>query len=594
MVFFTPYRHGGNLLMTREGIVKGETRILTEVALGRAAPDVVIRNGTLFNAFTGEFIPGQSIWIKGEKIAYVGREPNPPVEGDTEILDAGKMVLLPGLIDGHTHVVFRSCIEELIKHVIPGGTTTIITETIELATVAGIDGMHYLVQGLRDQPLRFYFTVAPLCGLTPSQETRAPSNEQFLTLLKDPDCLGVGEIYWGNMFLDTAQGERVRELASLALDLNKRVEGHSAGATGRKLQAYAGFGVSSCHEPIDEEQVLERLRLGYWVMVRQGSIRKELDGIEAVFKKDLDLRRLVLATDGVDPEGLLEDGYLDAAVRRALELGVRPAQTYQMVTLNVAEHFRLDHLLGSLSPGKMADLVIIPAPDDFSPQLVMSGGNIIYKDGERTVAPREVRFPDSMFHTVEVSDHDFPPPPQKGTVRVMELVNRLVTQERRVDLEDPEESADVIMCLALDRLGGGGAFTGLLKGFELQRGACGTTMSWDTGDMIVVGCDPRSMKTAVERLRVLGGGGVFAIADQIVSEFPAPLCGVTSLSPMEQVADEVRRLERSLRDHGVRWEKPLLTIDTLGSAAIPHLRITHNGYVKLKDRRVLPLEVARD
>jgi adenine deaminase len=263
-----------------------------------------------------------------------------------------------------------------------------------------------------------------------------------------------------------------------------------------------------------------------------------------------------------------------------------------MVTLNVAEHFRLDHLLGSLSPGKMADLVIIPAPDNFSPQLVMSGGNIIYKDGERTVEPREVRFPDSVFHTVEVSDHDFPTPPRKGTVRAMELVTRLVTQERLVDLEDPDESSDIIMCLAQDRLDGGGAFTGLLKGFGLKRGACGTTMSWDTGDMIVVGCDPQSMRTAAERLRVLGGGGVFAIADQVVSEFPAPLCGVLSLNPMEQVADEVRRLERSLRDHGVPWEKPLLTIDTLGTAAIPHLRITHNGYVKLKDRRVLPLEVA--
>jgi adenine deaminase len=568
-----------------------EAGILANVALGRGAPDKVIRNAVLFNAFTGEFIPGQSIWIKGEKIAYVGVESHPQTEGDTEIIDAEGMVLLPGLIDGHTHVVFRAGIEEVIKHVIPGGTTTVITETMELATIAGIGGMRTQAQILRDQPLRFYFTVPPLCGLTPAQETRAPSNEELLTLLKDPNCLGVGEIYWGNMLLDGAQGERVRELAALALDLGKRVEGHSAGATGKKLQAYSDFGISSCHEPIDDEQVLERLRLGLWVMIRQGSVRKELDGIKAVFEKDVDLRRLVLSTDGVDPEALLEEGYLDAAVRQALDLGVAPEKTYQMVTVNVAEHFRLDHLIGSLSPGKMADLVIIPTPDDYSPRLVMTGGNIIYKDGERTAEPRKVHFPDSMFHTVKMSEHDFPAPSRQGTVRVMELVNRLVTQERLVDLENPEESSDIIMCRAQDRLDGGGAFTGLLKGFGLKQGACGTTMSWDTGDMIVVGCDPQSMKTTAERLRVLGGGAVFAIGDQVVSEFPAPLCGVLSLRPMEQVADDVRRLERSLQDHGVPWETPLLTIDTLSTAAIPHMRITHNGYVKLKDRRVLSLEV---
>jgi adenine deaminase len=575
--------------MTREE-KKDEGQILANVALARTAPDMVVRNGTLFNAFTGEFVPGQSIWIKGNKIAYVGPESDPPTHDNTEILDATGKVLLPGLIDGHTHIVFRTGVEELIKHIIPGGTTTIITETIELATIAGIEGMSRLVEGLRDQPLRFFYTVAPLCGLTTSQETRAPSNAELLALLKDPNCLGVGEIYWGNMLLESDQGRRVRELASLALGLNKRVEGHSAGASGEKLQAYTDFGISSCHEPIDEKQVLERLRLGLWVMIRQGAIRKELDGVKGIFDMGLDLRRLVLTTDGVDPEGILEEGYLDAAVRRVLELGVPPSLVYQMTTLNVAEHFRLDHLIGSLSPGKMADLVMIPAPDDFSPRLVMCGGSIIFKNGERTVTPKNVLFPDRMFQTVETSGLDLPAPPQTGTIRVIELVNRLVTRERVVDLERPEESADIILCLAQDRLSGGGAFMGLLQGFGLQKGACGTTMCWDTGDMITVGCDRRSIETATERLEVIGGGAVYAIEDTVVAEFPAPLCGIISSAPMEQVADEVRKVERSLRDHGVPWEKPLLTIDTLGTAAIPHFRITHEGYVRLKDRKVLLLE----
>jgi len=577
--------------------------ILSEVALGNIPPDAMITHGVLFNVFTREFIKKQSIWIKDGLIAYIGPDHHPPKDEKTLVIDADGMVLLPGLIDGHTHTISnRFGIEEFIRHVIPSGVTTVITETIELATIVGKGGIEYLVKGLEGQPIRFYYTVAPLCGLTPSEEIKAPTNEELLPLLKDPKCVGVGEIYWGNIFLEGRQGERVKELASIALELGKRVEGHTAGATGRKLQAYTDFGVSSCHEPITEKEVLERLRLGYWVMIREGGIRKELEGVKGIFKKKIDFRRLVLSTDGVDPEGFLTEGYLNASLRSALKLGVSPKLAYQMVTLNVAEHFHLDHLIGSLSTGKMADILLIPSPDEFSPQMVMCDGKIIYRDGQSLAEPKKVFFPDTMFNTVKVPENIFSSKggalaePTKalakvGKVRAMELVTRLVTQERIVDLEDPEQSKDVIMILAINRLGTGKAFMGFLKGFGLQRGAYGTTMNWDMPDMIVVGCDKESMETVIGRLKEIGGGGVYAIEKEIVAEFPAPLCGVTSLKPMEIVGEEIKKLEESLRKNGVGWEKPTLTIDTLGTAAIPHLRITHQGYVRLRDRVILPVEV---
>jgi len=567
-------------------------RILSEVALGNIPPDTIIINGTLFNVFTREFIKGQSIWIKDGVIAYAGPDSNPPKAKGTESIDADGMVLLPGLIEGHTHNVSnRYGIEEFIKHAIPTGVTTVVTETMELATVLGKDGIEYPVKGFMEQPIRFYYTVPPLCGLTPSEEINAPTNEELLPLLKDPKCLGVGEIYWGNFFLEGGQGERVRELASIGLELGKRVEGHTAGASGKKLQAYTAFGISSCHEPITKEEVLERLRLGYWVMIREGSIRKELPGVKGIFKKKIDFRRLILSTDGVDPEDFLEQGYLDASLRRAMKLGVPPGLAYQMVTINVAEHFRLDHLIGSLSPGKMADLLIIPSKEEFSPQLVMCGGQILFKDGRNMVEPHPVNFPDEMFHTVKVQDFKFPLIPKKGKVRVMEFVSNLVTKEKIIDLEDPKESKDILMLLAVDRAGNGGAFLGLVKGFGLRRGAYGSTMCWDTVDMIVVGCDTKSMETVIKRLKEIGGGGVYAIGEKVVAEFPAPLGGLLSLKPMETIRDEIKGLERSLRKNGAKWEKNVLAIDVLTTSAIPHLRITHHGYVRLKDRKELPLEV---
>lgn len=567
-------------------------RILSEVTLGNIPPDQVITNGNLFNAYTGEFIKGQSIWISNGMIAYVGPDPNPPKDDKTTVIDTDGMVLLPGLIDGHTHTVSnRFGIEEFIKHVIPSGVTTVITETMELAFTVGKDGIEYLAKGLEDQPIRFYYTVPPLCGLTPSEEVNAPSNEEMLSLLKDPKCVGLGEIYWTNLLLEGRQGERVRELVSIALSLSKRVEGHGAGATGRKLQAFTTFGPSSDHEPITENEVLERLRLGYWVMIREGSIRKELPEVKEIFKRKVDFRRLILATDGIDPEGFLEEGYLDASVRSALKIGIPPNLAYQMVTLNVAEHFYLDHLIGSLSPGKMADLLVIPSPDEFSPQLVMCDGKIIFKDGKSLAEPKRLYFPDYMFNTVKVDNYIFSPLPEKGKVRVIELISRLVTKESIIDLENPEESRDIIMVLALDRSEIGKGFMGLLKGFGLQRGAYGSTMIWDMTDMVVVGCDIQSMKTVIGRLKEIGGGGVHAIGDEVVAEFPAPLCGTISLKPMETVGKEIRQLEESLRKNGVEWEKPLLTIDTFGSAAIPYIRISHNGYVRVRDRKILSLEV---
>jgi len=578
-----------------------EEKKISEVALGNIPPDTVIVNGMLFIAFTGEFIGKQSIWIKDGMIAYVGPDHDPQKDDKTQVIDAAGMVLLPGLIEGHTHLS-RSAIEEYVKHVIPSGVTTVVMETIDFGLIVGKKGIEYFVKGLGGQPIRFYYTVPPLCGLTPSEEINAPTNEEFLPLLKDPKCLGVGEIYWGNIFLEGRQGERVRELASLALSLGKQVEGHTAGATGKKLQAYTCFGFSSDHEPITEEEVLERLRLGYWVMIREGGIRKELEGIKGIFKKKIDFRRLILSTDGVDPEGFLTEGYLDASLRSTLKLGVSPKLAYQMVTFNVAEHFRLDHLIGSLSPGKMADILLIPSPNEFSPQLVMCDGKIIYRDGKSLAEPQKVFFPDTMFNTVKVPENIFSSKggalaePTKalakvGKVRAMELVTRLVTKEKIINLEDPEESKDVIMILAINRLGTGEAFMGFLKGFGLQRGAYGTTMNWDMPDMIVVGCDKESMETVIGRLKEIGGGGVYAIGKEAVAEFPAPLCGVTSLKPMEIVGEEVRKLEESLKKNGVKWEKPTLTVDTLGTAAIPHLRITHQGYVRLRDRVILTVEV---
>ena len=215
--------------------IKKKSKTLSEVVLGIRSPDAVITNATLFNVFTLEFIKRQSVWIKDGVIAYVGSENDFSRDQKASILDAQGMGLIPGLIEGHTHLMNRCGIEEFVRHVIPTGVTTVITETIELGIIVGKDGMEYLTKGLEGQPIRFYYTVSPLCGLTLSEETNAPPNEDLLPFLKRSQCVGVGEIYWGNLFLDGPQGERVRDLAVQGLALGKRAY------CGRKREETSGL-----------------------------------------------------------------------------------------------------------------------------------------------------------------------------------------------------------------------------------------------------------------------------------------------------------------------------------------------------------------
>ncbi len=567
----------------------GRSGRLMDVARQKTPPETVIQNGTLFNAFTGEFLPGQSLWIADGRIAYAGPDTDYLRDEGTSVIDAEGMTLLPGLIDSHTHILMRSGLEEFIRYVLPGGTTTVVTELIEFASFVGMLGIEPLVRAMKNQPLRFYYTLPPLCALTPAQENPAPDNAAYLPYLLEQDCLGVGEIYWSNLFLEGRQGNRVQELAQMALQLGKRVEGHTAGASAKSLQAYAGFGFSSDHEPITAAEALDRLRLGFWVLIRQGSIRKELTEIAGLFREKLDFRRMALCTDAVDPQELLVEGYLDGSLRSALKLGIPPAQAYQMVTINVAEHFGLDSKLGSLSPGKAADVVLIPSPAEYEPRRILINGRTVFAEGKTLVEPRAIEFPESLFSTINISGYSLEEPRKTGQRRAMELVNRLVTREKTIDFENPEEADGVLYCVALDRTGGRQSFTGFLQGFGLKQGACGTTSCWDTVDMICVGADMTSIRTVIERLREIGGGAVFAIGETVVAECPLPLCGVVSLAPLKTLAGQMRNLDEALRNAGTRWEKPVLTLDTLTTASIPHLRITHEGYVRLRDRKILPL-----
>ncbi|MGA2027973.1 MAG: amidohydrolase family protein, partial [Syntrophobacteraceae bacterium] len=321
---------------------------LMRVALGLEPADTVILNGSVVNVYTGRIEQNCPVSIKGKWIAAVGPDAASAVGASTLVVDAAGKTLIPGLIEGHTHMSFQS-MAAFLPYAIKGGTTTIIVETMEYFPPGGCDGVIEFLDSVKDQPIKILGT-APVM-ISTSKTLNGISRGILERLLDRDDIVGLGESYWQAVLQSP---DTMVPLLQSVLDRGKRLEGHSAGAKGKKLAAYAAAGISSCHEAINAEEAMELLRLGFYVMVREGGTRKDLEEISKIAQAGVDLRRLILVTDSVAAKELVEKGYLEVVVQKAIACGFDPVSAIQMTTLNVAEHFGLDSAIGGIAPGRCA------------------------------------------------------------------------------------------------------------------------------------------------------------------------------------------------------------------------------------------------
>jgi len=576
-----------------------ESKELIDVALGREYADLAIINANLLNVYTGELLDQCSIHIKGKWIAYVGKDTKERIGKKTKVINTEGKTVVPGFIDGHTHLAWMYSVSEFLKYVMKGGTTTIVTETLEPFPVSGYEGVIDFLDSLKDQPIKILATAPAMVSI--SQTTRGISIETLKKLLARNDIIGLGESYWQAAIQEPDQMLPIYEETLLS---GKSLEGHSAGSRDKKLIAYISTGISSCHEPITAEEVLERIRLGLYVMIREGSIRRDLEEISKIKNSGVNLRRLILVTDGVEPVDLIEKGYMEFIVQKAIDCGFDPVSAVQMATLNVAEHFSLDHLIGGIAPGRYADLLIIPDPETIEAQYVISNGQIIAQEGNLLQSPREHIFSENSLKSVhlprELEPIDFIIHVKKSSskveVRVIDQITDLVTRELKMTLPVIDEkiradiNQDILKVAAVDRTRNPGKmFVGLIKGFCMKSGAIACSAAWDTSDIIVVGVDNRDMAYAVNRIYALQGGAVVCDKQKILAELSLPVFGVTSDMPMDVLAQRLKNIKKAASDLGVPFPNPLLTLITLTGAAIPYLRICEEGLVNLKDGKTLTL-----
>jgi adenine deaminase len=383
----------------------------------------------------------------------------------------------------------------------------------------------------------------------------------------------------------------------------KIVHGHTAGARDQKLSALAAAGVSSCHEPINEVEALQRLRSGYWTMLREGSFRRDLEAtLRPIVARGVSTQRLILVTDGMSPDDVLTDGHMDFVVRRAIEIGLPPVQAIRAATLNPAVYSGLEQELGGIAPGRRADLALLEDLESVRVRATLIGGKILAQDGASLVEAKPIAWPQDTFHSLDIARGVKPAAfriacaSARAKARVMQLVGQTITAERVVDFDARDDAleanaAEDIMKIAVfeRHKPGGGVALGFLKGFGARVGAVGATTNLDENTLMVAGYSDEDMARCANSLIESGGGIAVVDRGEILEKMEFPVGGIFSPEPWDQIGRRLDRVHRRLRERGSPFPRPLYALAFLTFVTLPALRITARGLVNAKERKLVPL-----
>jgi len=579
-----------------------DMRRLVDTALGKQPADLVIQNGLLMDVYTGRMLPGRSVAMADEWIAYVGPEAEFAVGPETRVIDAGGRVICPGFIDAHTHLINYFNIPEFLSYAVPSGVTTLIAEIECYGFIRGAEGVRIFLDQTDDCPIKIYALVPPMISLSPAVKPLMITPEQLARLFEDPRVIGLGESFWQGTILTSDQ--RVLELIRENRKAGKSVQGHAAGAFDRKLAAYAAIGVESCHEAISTEDVLNRLEMGLYAMIREGDIRRDLE-IILPLKDKIDFRRVILVTDGTNPGLLIQSGYLQDVVQKAVDLGIDPMDAVRMVTLNPAEHLGLDTLIGGIAPGRHGDLLILPDLRTMKPEMVISKGRVVAQEGRMTVKIPPATNPDRLMNTVRaapVSPADLSVPESladgEGMVRTLDIQpGGLVAREGRALprvvsgrlAADPDN--DLLKIFFMERISGRGeAFVGFVRGWGQKRGAVATTLCWDAGGIVGIGENDEDLAAAVNRLIEIQGGTAVFVDGEMKLDIPLRAGGYVSELKMPELADRLNRFQKIMTSLGTTLDFAHLTLNVLTTPAIPFIRMTEKGYYRFRESDVIGLK----
>ena len=570
---------------------------LIAVAAGREQADRVFRNCKLVNVQTREVLDGWQVAIAEGRFAYVGADASHCIGEDTEIFDVNGRYLIPGLCDGHMHIESGMLTPaEFAAAVIPHGTTTMFTDPHEIANVLGLEGVRMMHDEALMQPVNI-FTQMPSCAPSaPGLETTGfeISAEDVAEAMGWPGIIGLGEMM---NFPGVINGD-TQMLAEMVETMNagKTVGGHYASPDrGPAFSAYVAGGAADDHEGTTEEDALARVRNGMRSMMRLGSAWYDVETqITAITERGIDPRNFILCTDDCMAETLVNDGHMNRVVRHAIDCGCDPLIALQMATINTATHFGLERELGSIAPGRRADMIITSDLKTLPIEHVIARGKTVAKDGKITVDCPHYDWPDSARQTVhlgkplEEKDFDILAPKGKNTVmtRVIGVVeNQAPTKALNFELPVIEgcvkASDDVCQIALVERhRATGHVSNGFVSGFGYTGNmAIASTVAHDSHHMIVVGTSHADMAFAANRLGEVGGGVTVFKDRQELALVELPIGGLMSDQPAAEVAGRAAKMIESMVACGCNLNNAYMQHSLLALVVIPELRISDLGLV---------------
>ena len=347
---------------------------LNAVAIGDKAADLVLENCSLVNVYTGEILPETQIAISKDRIAYVGEDASHTKGKKTVVMNLEKKFITPGFADPHIHIDQFVSPAEFVKKSLLCGVTSLFADSIDIVSTCGFSGFKEFIKMTSGLPVRFFHVVPG--GIPVDRKfshVKSLSSTEEKSALRIPGVLGLGEVFsWTKV---TKRDSKTMRTLSTMLENNCVINGHTAGMSGKKLNAYVSSGILSCHEPINFEQVIERLRLGMWIMIREGSIRRDIkDIIPLVLANKTNKDRLMFCSDGLDPIDITKFGHIDHCIREAVKLGLNLTDAISMASKNCFDYYNMGMDLGGIAPGKLADILVFDDLVKLKPKKIFVGG----------------------------------------------------------------------------------------------------------------------------------------------------------------------------------------------------------------------------
>ncbi|HZS79094.1 MAG TPA: adenine deaminase [Ktedonobacteraceae bacterium] len=565
------------------------------IARGQLPADLVLRNARIVNVCSGECYPadvaiadGLIVGISESGAGYTGRE-----ERDLE----GRW-LSPALMDGHMHIESTMLVlSEFARLVVPRGITTVMLDPHEFANVLGVDGIRYVLESGRGLPLNAYVM---LSSCVPASSYESPYRvllaEDLLPLLEEERVLGLAEMM--NMPGVLSGDEQVLAKIAATHQHGLVVDGHAPGLSGRDLCAYAVAGIMSDHECTTLEEARQRIRLGMWLMIREGSAARNLDALLPLVQ-ELHPPRVFFVTDDRDPQDLTTRGHIDSMVRRAIELGLDPVEAIRLASYNTAQYFRL-YNRGAIAPGFVADLVVLDDLHTFQVQSVYKDGQIVAHSGRLLVDLPTHEF-SGIIDTVRIgnlSEEDLRIPGAPGPVEVIgiepgQITTRHLREEAPIRdgeiVADP--SRDLLKLVVIERHHASGKVgLGLVKGFGLRAGAIGSSVAHDAHNLVIAGASDSDILRAARVLEEIGGGFVCVKDGKVLATVLLPYGGLVSPLPAHKLVGHLRNIDAAAADLGCTLEHPCMMLSFLSLSVIPALKLTDQGLLDVETFTLLPLQ----